>query len=358
MFAVPKWENEDAATEMAAYPLSEVTPASVHLPIRSQKDVKTFASSASGRIIRQGIKFDSFEEFCQFVDGGSKSKVLRKGKNSRQIDGRSPDSYDEQSTKKQKFNVEKLIDVLNEDKAETTSVNALSAMTKFSKSETKLRTSRFRYLNQQLYTQTGEASFKMFKKDPAAFKAYHEGYMEQASKWPDGDPLHNIIMDIMKQCKSTRLESPQIADFGCGEARLARSLPSMNVASLDLIAMSPNVTACDMANSPLNADSIDIVVFCLSLMGTNLKDYLYEANRVLKIGGIMKIAEVKSRFSNIGVDGFIATITEYGFQIICKTANDEDKSYFLFFDLKKIYNCRKKKKLPEVMLKPCIYKKR
>ena len=72
----------------------------------------------------------------------------------------------------------------------------------------------------------------------------------------------------------------------------------------------------------------------------------------------MKIAEVKSRFSNIGVDGFIATITEYGFKIICKTANDEDKSYFLFFDFKKIYNCRKKKKLPEVMLKPCIYKKR
>ena len=48
-----------------------------------------------------------------------------------------------------------------------------------SKSEAKLRTSRFRYLNEQLYTQTGEASFKMFRKDPAAFKAYHEGYMEQ-----------------------------------------------------------------------------------------------------------------------------------------------------------------------------------
>ena len=81
-----------------------------------------------------------------------------------------------------------------------------------------------------------------------------------------------------------RLESIHIADFGCGEARLARCMPSMKVTSLDLVAMSPNVTACDMANSPLNAGSMDIVVFCLSLMGTNLKDYLYEANRVLKIG--------------------------------------------------------------------------
>ena len=81
-----------------------------------------------------------------------------------------------------------------------------------------------------------------------------------------------------------RLETLQIADFGCGEARLARCLPSMKVTSLDLVALRPNVTACDMANSPLNADSMDIIVFCLSLMGTNLRDYLYEANRVLKIG--------------------------------------------------------------------------
>ena len=38
-----------------------------------------------------------------------------------------------------------------------------------------------------------------------------------------------------------RLESIHIADFGCGEARLARCMPSMKVTSLDLVAMSPNV---------------------------------------------------------------------------------------------------------------------
>ena len=81
-----------------------------------------------------------------------------------------------------------------------------------------------------------------------------------------------------------RLESIQIADFGCGEARLARHLPSFNITSLDLVALKPDVIACDMGNSPLNANSMDIVVFCLSLMGTNLKDYLSEANRVLKTG--------------------------------------------------------------------------
>lgn len=39
-----------------------------------------------------------------------------------------------------------------------------------------------------------------------------------------------------------------------------------------------------MAHVPLENESVDVAVFCLSLMGTNLQDYILEANRVLKIG--------------------------------------------------------------------------
>ena len=35
---------------------------------------------------------------------------------------------------------------------------------------------------------------------------------------------------------------------------------------------------------PLGDASVDVAVFCLSLMGTNLADYLTEAHRVLKTG--------------------------------------------------------------------------
>ena len=54
--------------------------------------------------------------------------------------------------------------------------------------------------------------------------------------------------------------------------------------SFDLVAVNPLVTACDMAKVPLGDGAADVAVFCLSLMGTNLKDYLKEANRVLKEG--------------------------------------------------------------------------
>lgn len=74
-----------------------------------------------------------------------------------------------------------------------------------------------------------------------------------------------------------------VADFGCGEARLAESI-SQKCYSFDLVAANNRVIACNMAHVPLPADSVDVAVFCLSLMGTNLKDFLLEANRILKIG--------------------------------------------------------------------------
>jgi ribosomal RNA-processing protein 8 len=39
-----------------------------------------------------------------------------------------------------------------------------------------------------------------------------------------------------------------------------------------------------MTNVPLEDNTLDIAIFCLSLMGTNFFDYLKEAFRVLKVG--------------------------------------------------------------------------
>jgi ribosomal RNA-processing protein 8 len=74
-----------------------------------------------------------------------------------------------------------------------------------------------------------------------------------------------------------------VADFGCGDARLAQSVPN-KVHSFDLVAKTKEVTACNMVHTPLSGASVDVAVFCLSLMGTSLSAYLTEANRVLKEG--------------------------------------------------------------------------
>ncbi|KAI3354112.1 hypothetical protein L3Q82_018663, partial [Scortum barcoo] len=173
--------------------------------------------------------------------------------------------------------------------------------------EQRLESARFRYINEVLYsTSSGEAK-RMFKQDPQAFGIYHKGYTAQVQKWPV-NPVDEIISYIRQKPSSL-----VVADFGCGDCKIARSVKN-KVHSFDLAAACELVTVCDMANVPLRDGSVDIVVFCLSLMGTNLADFLAEANRVLKMGGFLKIAEVASRFEN--VRSFITALAGLGFKMV------------------------------------------
>lgn len=80
-----------------------------------------------------------------------------------------------------------------------------------------------------------------------------------------------------------RPKTYKIADMGCGEADLSKRVVQA-VRSFDLVATAPGVEACDMAHTPLLAGSMDVAVYCLALMGTDLTQYLLEANRVLRQG--------------------------------------------------------------------------
>ncbi|XP_054261041.1 ribosomal RNA-processing protein 8 isoform X2 [Macrosteles quadrilineatus] len=215
----------------------------------------------------------------------------------------------------------------------------------------RLKAAKFRYMNEQLYNAESKGAEKMFSEDPSAFKAYHEGYRQQVARWPI-NPVDIIIKSLKKRAKSGDLV---VADFGCGEAKLAEALPC-TVHSLDLVSLNPQVTVCDMSRTPLGDASCDVVVFCLSLMGTNLVDYMREANRVLKEKGIMKIAEIESRFEDL--NQFIHGVERMGFEAV---SQDLSHNLFYFLDFKKNSNTSKKKKkrnIPELTLKPCLYKKR
>ena len=213
----------------------------------------------------------------------------------------------------------------------------------------KLDGARFRSLNEKLYTCRGQEAFDMFQGDPSLFKVYHEGYRKQVESWPE-NPLDQIIAWVRSQ--DARLV---VADMGCGEARLAASVKNKTY-SFDLVSNHPSVIACDIAHVPLTNKSVDIVIFCLSLMGTNISDFLREAHRVLKTNGIMKIAEVQSRFHGSESDGmemFLGSIERAGFDIIRNSC--DNKMFFLL-------DCKKTNRAAvfddKVAAKPCVYKKR
>ncbi|XP_047120819.1 ribosomal RNA-processing protein 8 isoform X2 [Schistocerca piceifrons] len=172
---------------------------------------------------------------------------------------------------------------------------------------------------------------------------------------PTQTPANSLREKMMNRLKASHFRPTKtvIADFGCGEANLAKSLPDHKVYSFDFVATSDVVTPCDMSNTPLENESVDIVVFCLSLMGSNLSSYILEANRVLKNGGMMMIAEVESRFENI--DTFIKDIKKFGF---ANTLKDFSHKIFYFLYFKKVSSVKKSNKLPSIFLKPCLYKKR
>lgn len=60
-----------------------------------------------------------------------------------------------------------------------------------------LKGSRFRFLNEMLYTTDGQNAANIFKEDPLAYKAYHDGYRQQVQQWPL-NPLDRIIKSIRK----------------------------------------------------------------------------------------------------------------------------------------------------------------
>lgn len=171
----------------------------------------------------------------------------------------------------------------------------------------RLQGAKFRKLNEAFYTRVSADALSIVSAEPELFEAYHIGFEEQARKWPR-NPLDDVLYYLDTQAPL------RIADFGCGAARLAASAVKHTVHSFDLVAANERVTACDIANVPLEDSCVDVVVLCLALMGTNYRDFLEEAWRVLRPGGALLIAEVASRFGNHDPTAFATGVQSLGFK--------------------------------------------
>lgn len=211
----------------------------------------------------------------------------------------------------------------------------------------KLMGGKFRWINEKLYTSSSAESLKMFQKDPSLFSAYHEGFSSQVKSWPK-NPV-DIIIQQLKDIKKKKV----VADMGCGDAKIARNCSELHkIHSFDLHAANEYVHVADISKVPLPPKSVDIVIFCLSLMGLNYNDFLKEALRILKFGGLLKIAEVTSRLESL--DMFCETISSLGFRLLSK---DDSNNYFTILEFQKIESKKEFWDLKPA-LKPCVYKKR
>lgn len=117
--------------------------------------------------------------------------------------------------------------------------------------------------------------------NPEEWYYYHTEAKKKEQEW-QVVPRNEIINELPHNIPYNGI----IADYGCGLAEIEKELgDKYKVFSLDHVAINENVIVTDMAESPLQDNSVDAAVFSLSLMGKNIKDYILDAHRTLKNGG-------------------------------------------------------------------------
>lgn len=209
-----------------------------------------------------------------------------------------------------------------------TPLASLPALTPLqAKMRAKLSSARFRHINETLYTTPSAKSLDLFHKDPSMYFEYHTGFRQQVTTWPE-NPVDVFISQLRARSNvgfqkghskkhlpssTALLPLPRdrdsgvctVADLGCGDAKIAATFnhgkegknAKITVKSFDLQASTPDVTVADVANLPIPAESVDVAIFCLALMGTNFLDFVDEAFRILRWRGELWVAEIKSRFN-------------------------------------------------------------
>lgn len=249
-------------------------------------------------------------------------------------------------------------------------------------SKKRLAMTQFRHMNQYLYTNNSKSAVGYM--DPDKFNEYHKAYSKIASGWPVR-PI-DVIIDKIKQIKRKKIV---IADIGCGSVPLiAENVANALVHSFDLVSLDERVTVADATNIPLNDSSVDVVVYSLSLMATDINLQIAEGTRVLKQGGSMFIAEVTSRFdlskdpaqgeseehqnssaskststlqanclgSDAGIKSFVRVLGKHYSLHKAEMEQLPPNNYFTLMHFKKKGSI--KKPLVSIELRPCVYKPR
>lgn len=175
-------------------------------------------------------------------------------------------------------------------------------------------------MNSRFNSAYSSTTHERLQANPEEWYLYHTLYREARKDWAEV-PFEKIAKSLKKRPDWV------IGDFGCGEAKLAALLPN-KVYSFDHVAINEKVTACDIAHIPLNDMSLDVAVFSLSLMGLNYEEYLKEAHRVLKFGGLLKIAEPISRWTEKRTE-LLARITNLGFVFVGEVT---ESNQFMYMD--------------------------
>jgi hypothetical protein len=178
-------------------------------------------------------------------------------------------------------------------------------------SEVERRISRygdFSKMNNRWYASASDSTHARLASNPEEWAHYHTMYRQLRESWP--------VVPYKEEIRwLTEREGLVVGDFGCGEALIAAAVTDRHqVHSFDHVAINDSVVACDIAHVPLENGALDVAIFCLSLMGANLTDYVREGHRCLRLDGRLHIWEPASYFED--VSKFCSKLGRLGFDVM------------------------------------------
>jgi len=190
-------------------------------------------------------------------------------------------------------------------------------------------------LHKQYKTMTSEHLHDYFNQHPDQWDAYHKISQENERSFPTEDIPRNKMIHYLNTLPGKKRKV--VADLGCGKAEINQYFKENDrfvFHNFDHHSDHDLVISRDIKHIPLEDYSVDIAILSLAMWGSNCKEYIQEAYRILDTGCTLLIAEPYKRWNKElnekPVNTLVKLLEENNFTII---QNEERK--FMFIECRK-----------------------
>ena len=196
-------------------------------------------------------------------------------------------------------------------------------------------------LHKKYKTMNSKNLHQVFQENPEDWYNYHKISEENEESFPTKEIPRNRIIEELNKIKTKRTK--KVVDMGCGKAQIAEHFDNdskYNFINYDHIKSNEIITCCDISQTPEEDDSVEICILSLAMWGSNCKEYIQEAYRILESNGTLFIIEPTKRWSEKDEQQNIISGTE-----ACRLKNllEENNFQILNQSIEKFsfFTCRK-----------------
>lgn len=153
-------------------------------------------------------------------------------------------------------------------------------------------------LHKKYKTMNSKNLHNEFNNNQKIWFEYHRIAEDNEKSFPDDEIPRNLIIKELDAIKTKRKKI--VVDMGCGKADISKRFKDdkrFQFINFDHIACDETVIARDISNTELDSNSFDVAILSLAMWGSNCKDYIKEAYRILESGGWLYIIEPTKRWS-------------------------------------------------------------